>query len=263
MVTTTIAAPEAAQPVHEQQDTSFYPSVELALQYELGFGQNKGLLAFLDLTIPLLPPGSRVLDAGCGTGRPVAVRLAAAGHAVTGIDVSHAMVALSRQAVPSGRFHVADMRAFVPPPPAPEGGVDGKPPGSDDGYLYDAVFNILSLFVLSREDIEALMTKWAGWLRPGGLLCICTIAAEDLVGRDAANPTKGGTYDADGLCVRGVQERFMSRVSEYTLFTREGWARTLADRDFKIKATRVARHVPPPEADCGPEDHYFIVAQKI
>lgn len=238
-----ITAPEAVP------DTSFYPSVELALQYELGFGQNKGLLAFLDYAIPLLPPGSHVLDAGCGTGRPVGVSLAAAGHTVTGIDVSHAMVSLSRQAIPTGRFYVADMRAFAPPARDGDG---GQPPS------FDGVFNILSLFVLSREDIEALMTKWAGWLRPGGILCICTIAAEDI---DAE--AKGGAFDADGLCARGVREQFMSRESEYTLFTREGWAKMLADRDFKVKATRVARHVPPPEADCGPEDHYFIVAQKI
>lgn len=230
-------------------DTSFYPSVELALQYELGFGQNKGLLAFLDYAIPLLPPGSQILDAGCGTGRPVGVSLAAAGHTVTGIDVSHAMVSLSRQAVPTGRFHVADMRAYAPA----AAGADAPPPP-----FFDGVFNILSLFVLTREEIEGLMTKWGSWLRPGGLLCICTIAAEDI---DAER--KGGTFDPDGLCARGIREHFMSKVSEYTLFTREGWGKMLADRDFKVKATRTARHVPPPEADCGPEDHYFIVAQKI
>lgn len=228
-----------------ESDTSFYPSVELALQYELGFGQNKGLLSFLEYAIPLLPPASHVLDAGCGTGRPVGVSLAAAGHAVTGIDVSHAMVSLSRAAIPTGHFHVADMRDFCPP--------------GEDAAQFDGVFNILSLFVLAREDIEALMTKWAAWLRPGGVLCICTIAAEDV--DDLAR--KGGTFDADGLCARGVQERFMSQVSEYTLFTREGWGKMLADRDFKVKATRTARHVPPPEADCGPEEHYYIVAQKI
>lgn len=231
-------------------DTSFYPTVELALKYERGFGHNKGLLSFLDYAIPLLPPASQVLDAGCGTGRPVGVSLAAAGHTVTGIDVSHAMVSLSREAVPTGRFHVADMRAFAPPP--------GPGDGDGDVARFDGVFNILSLFVLTREEIEALMAKWSSWLRPGGVLCVCTIAAED-VGAEA----KGGAFDPDGLCARGVRERFMGRVSEYTLFTREGWARMLSDRDFKIKATRTTRHVPPPEADCGPEDHYFIVAQKI
>lgn len=228
-----------------ETDNSFYTSVDLALKYELGFGANKGLLSFLDRTIPLLPPGAQILDAGCGTGKPVAASLAAAGHLVTGIDLSHAMISLSRQAIPTGRFHVADMRAFVPP--GPEG----------QGPFFDAVFNILSLFVLSREDIEGLMAKWGGWLRPGGLLCICTIAAEDM------DPeARGGAYDADGLCARGIRAEFMSRANEYTLFTRAGWRHLLADKGFRIVETRVARHVPPPEADCGPEDHYFIVARK-
>lgn len=223
-------------------DTSFYPSVELALKYEMGFGHNKGLLSFLDYIIPLLPPASHILDAGCGTGKPVAVSLAAAGHIVTGIDVSKAMISLSKRAIPTGRFHVMDMRAYAPP----------------EGAEFDAVFNILSLFVLTREEIESMMTKWSHWLKPGGLLCICTIAAEDM------DPeSKGGQYDADGLCARSIREQFMNRESEYTLFTREGWGKMLADRDFKIKSARMARHVPPPEADCGPEDQYFIVAQKI
>lgn len=224
-----------------QTDNSFYPSVDLALKYEIGFGRNKGLLSFLDRTIPLLPPGSHILDAGCGTGKPVAASLAAAGHLVTGIDLSNAMVSLSRKAIPTGRFHVADMRAFVPP----------------EGQQFDAVFNILSLFVLSREDIESLMAKWSGWLKPGGMLCICTIAAEDM------DPERrGGVYDADGLCARRVRAEFMSRDNEYTLFTRAGWRIMLADKGFRITETKMARHVPPPEADCGPEDHYFIVAQK-
>lgn len=228
-----------------ETDNSFYPSVDLALKYEMGFGRNKGLLSFLDRTIPLLSPGSQILDAGCGTGKPVAASLAAAGHLVTGIDLSHAMISLSRQAIPTGRFHVADMRAFVPP----GGGLQGQ--------QFDAVFNILSLFVLSREDIEGLMAKWSGWLKPGGLLCICTIAAEDM------DPeTRGGKYDPDGLCARGIRAEFMSRDNEYTLFTRAGWRNMLADKGFRIVETRVARHVPPPEADCGPEDHYFIVAKK-
>lgn len=223
-------------------DTSFYPSVDLALQYEKGFGNNKGLISFLDRIIPLIPPRSQVLDAGCGTGKPVAISLAAAGHMVTGIDISNAMISLSRKAIPNGDFHVVDMRAFMPPP----------------GKQFDAIFNILSLFVLTREEIESLMKKWSAWMKPGGILGICTIAAEDL------DPeSKGGKYDDDGLCARGVQEHFMSRISEYTLFTRQGWDKMLADRGFVVKETQMARHVPPPDADCGPEDHYFIIAEKI
>lgn len=224
-------------------EPSFYPSVDLALKYEMGFGHNQGLLSFLDYTIPLLPPCAEILDAGCGTGKPVAVSLAAAGHFVTGIDLSDAMISLSKKAIPTGHFHVVDMRDFVPA----------------KGVRFDAIFNILSLFVLRREEIEDMMAKWSSWLKPGGMLCICTIAAEDLVPDPEGN---SGKYDPDGLCARGIRVEFMKRDNEYTLFTRAGWRKMLADRGFRIKETRMARHVPPPEADCGPEDHYFIVAEK-
>ena len=46
--------------------------------------------------IPSLPPGSRVLDLGCGEGR-LALPLAAAGFKVTGVDVSEAGIAKLQQ----------------------------------------------------------------------------------------------------------------------------------------------------------------------
>jgi SAM-dependent methyltransferase len=45
----------------------------------------------------LLPPGSNVLDAGCGTGR-VAVELAHRGHRVTGVDSDPSMLAVAQRA---------------------------------------------------------------------------------------------------------------------------------------------------------------------
>ena len=44
----------------------------------------------------LAPPGARVLDAGCGTGR-VAARLAELGYRVVGVDADEEMLALARQ----------------------------------------------------------------------------------------------------------------------------------------------------------------------
>jgi cyclopropane fatty-acyl-phospholipid synthase-like methyltransferase len=44
-----------------------------------------------------LPPGSRILDVGCGTGRH-AVELARRGHQVTGVDISSGMLAEAEKA---------------------------------------------------------------------------------------------------------------------------------------------------------------------
>jgi len=52
----------------------------------------------------LLPAGGRVLEVGCGHGRPIAAALADAGQRVTGIDPSAQMIAEARQAVPGQDF---------------------------------------------------------------------------------------------------------------------------------------------------------------
>ena len=56
----------------------------------------------------LVPPGARVLDAGCGTGR-VAARLADLGHEVVGVDVDEAMVGVARELRPDLHWAVSDL----------------------------------------------------------------------------------------------------------------------------------------------------------
>ncbi len=52
----------------------------------------------------MLPADGRVLEVGCGHGRPIAAALAGAGQRVTGIDPSARMIAEARQAVPGQDF---------------------------------------------------------------------------------------------------------------------------------------------------------------
>src|SRR6188472_4055254 len=56
----------------------------------------------------LLSPGARVLDAGCGTGR-VAIRLAAQGFDVVGLDVDDSMLAVARDQDPALRWVLGDI----------------------------------------------------------------------------------------------------------------------------------------------------------
>src|ERR1700722_15953327 len=55
----------------------------------------------------LVVPGSRVLDAGCGTGR-VAAELAARGHVVVGVDIDPALIAVASEH-PGPTWLVADL----------------------------------------------------------------------------------------------------------------------------------------------------------
>lgn len=56
----------------------------------------------------LLPPGARVLDGGCGTGR-VTIRLAEQGFDVVGLDVDASMLAVAREQAPGLDWVLADL----------------------------------------------------------------------------------------------------------------------------------------------------------
>ncbi|MCJ1391112.1 hypothetical protein MMC18_003974 [Xylographa bjoerkii] len=230
------------QPVSKkaQMSAEFYSS--LGASYEAAFGHDQGLLLFLQKLLPHLPPSANILDVGCGTGTPVATTLVAAGHHVFGIDISDEMVKLSRNAVPSGKFEVADMQTYTPPP----------------GTKLDAILAVLSLFALGREDIEAQIAKWGGWLAKSGVLCICSIAAEDI---DVIGKSKG--YDKDGLCARDIGFQFMGDDVKITLFTREGWTELLKEHGFEIVDSLTELFVPPGEARSDEEMHYFLIARKV
>lgn len=56
-------------------------------------------------------PGTRYLDVGCGAG--VAAQLAAArGALVCGVDAAETMIAIARESIPDGEFHVGDLEAL-------------------------------------------------------------------------------------------------------------------------------------------------------
>lgn len=210
---------------------------DMNADYETAFGHDVGLHNFIKKALTFFPPFSKVLDVGCGTGTPVSRTIAAHGHKVTGLDIAQAMVDLSRKAVPGGKFEVADMMEFVP------------------NEKMNAVLNILSLFLLSREELEAMSKKWADWLMSEGVLCLCTMAAEDL------NPANE-MYDSDRLCASGIPFNFMGQKVALTLMTRRWWEKTLEAAGFVVVDTETHLFEPPAEAKSDAEPHYFIIAKK-
>jgi SAM-dependent methyltransferase len=59
----------------------------------------------------MVAPGSRILDAGCGTGR-VAIRLAELGYDVVGVDVDASMLAVARREAPDLLWVQGDLAAL-------------------------------------------------------------------------------------------------------------------------------------------------------
>lgn len=114
----------------------------------------------------LLPPGVRLLDAGCGAGEPVARYFVDRGDAVTGIDVSERMLALARRQVPAATFQRMDLRALTFPP-----------------AVFDAITAVYVVFHLPRVEHAALFAGFERVLKPGGRLLL-TLATREYTGQD-------------------------------------------------------------------------------
>ncbi|WP_405163201.1 methyltransferase domain-containing protein [Nocardia sp. NBC_01499] len=130
----------------------------LGMEYERAYGHLPEQHAALDWLIARLPEGARVLDIGCGTGSPTAARLAAAGFAVTGIDVSATMVELAARQVPDGVFYQLDVREFAP-----------------GAASFDAVCAFFPLLQMPRHDLDATLARIGTWIAPGGCLVLATV----------------------------------------------------------------------------------------
>ncbi len=105
------AAPASAAPAPPGLEiNTFSNRVNTAAYDALGSDYSHDYLAepffreAFDGWLAILPAGGRVLEVGCGHGRPIAAALAAAGRRVTGIDPSAQMIAEARQAVPGQDF---------------------------------------------------------------------------------------------------------------------------------------------------------------
>jgi SAM-dependent methyltransferase len=100
----------------------------------------------------LVPPGSRVLDAGCGTGR-VALELARRGYHVTGVDSDASMLDVARAAAPDLPWELQDLAGY-----------DG-----DGSYDVAVAAGNVMIFLAPGTGPE-VVRRLAAALRPGGLL---------------------------------------------------------------------------------------------
>ena len=135
-----------------------------AASFDYAHSAYASCLAWLD---PLLPPGARVLDLGCGCGVPVAQELAGRGHAVTGVDLSPVQIERARQLVPAAEFLCADMTALDFPP-----------------HAFDAIVAFYSVIHVPLAEQPALFATLARWLKPGGYL-LATVGHTAWTGTEA------------------------------------------------------------------------------
>lgn len=98
--------------------------------------------------------GTRVLDAGCGTGR-VAIELAARGYHVTGVDVDQAMLSTARDKAPELPWLQADLADLAAV--------------TDERFDLVVLAGNVMIFVDPGSE-EAVLAAAAGQLVEGGVL---------------------------------------------------------------------------------------------
>lgn len=115
----------------------------------------------------LVARASRVVDAGCGTGR-VAAELARQGHRPTGVDLDGSMLAEARRRDPDLPWLEADLLDVTE---------------EQLGSPVDCVLLAGNVVVYLTPGTEAeVVARTASWLRPGGLL-VAGFAADRHVSR--------------------------------------------------------------------------------
>lgn len=155
---------------------------KIARRYLEWCGPSPARMRYLHKMLELLPPGSNILELGCGAGVPCTRMLAERYH-VTGVDSSAAQISLAREHVPGATFFHADMTMLAIPPEA-----------------FDAVVAFYSLIHIPRSEHARLLCRIASWLRPGGWL-LATMGTENTPGVIEADwlgaPMYWSSYDAE------------------------------------------------------------------
>ena len=114
--------------------------------------RSPGLPPLLEAFANGLEDGAPVLDLGCGAGVPITAWLARR-FAVTGVDSSARQIALARQNVSGASLIHQDM-------------IEARFPDASFALIIAAY----SIIHVPREEQPALISRIAGWLRPGGAL---------------------------------------------------------------------------------------------
>ncbi|WP_433893839.1 class I SAM-dependent DNA methyltransferase [Streptomyces sp. CA-111067] len=133
------------------------------------------------------PPGRRLLDAGCGTGRSTAA-FAARGFETTGTDISPAMIAIARQKHPGIGFHVHDVR------------LPFTAAGSHDVVL---CMSDIANYLADSGHLASALAGFGQVTRPGGVLVYDANTAYGY-----ALMTSPHVYEDDGLYVT-MRGRFL------------------------------------------------------
>jgi len=172
--------------------------------------------------IPSFPPGTRVLEAGCGNGKTLAT-LSRNGCHATGCDIAASALRLAHHAVPKARLVQADVRCL----PFPD-------------QTFDAVIAVHVTGALLESDRRQAATEYARVLAPGGTLFFREFSVGDFrYGK--GRPVEEKSF----LRGDGVMTHYFTEDEVYDLFPAERWEGTVVPErwEMRVRGIRYPREV--------------------
>lgn len=149
----------------------------------------------------MLPASSKILDIGCGTGRPIAEYLSEKGFIVSGIDISEEMIKRARTLhIPNADFLCADFMEI------------------NIEEIYDAVIAFDSIWHIEYEKQAQIYEKVAAVLREGGLFLFTHgITGGEITGEMFGESFCYGSLDSDELLCALAKNGFetLSFIEKY------------------------------------------------
>jgi 2-polyprenyl-3-methyl-5-hydroxy-6-metoxy-1,4-benzoquinol methylase len=121
------------------------------------FRDNEKFTGELSRFAELLPHSGKVLDAGCGVGKPVSQFLVERGFKVTGVDISQRMVDLAKENVPGGSFHRKNILSLD---------------FSDNSF--DGIICVYTLWHIPRANHSSIIENFHRMLKDNGILVLNT-----------------------------------------------------------------------------------------
>ncbi len=108
----------------------------------------------IDEAISYLQSGAKILDVGCGSGKPIANYLVEKNFDVYGVDISPKLIDYAKQIIPENKLFVGDICDF-----------------STD-IKFDAIICWFALFHIHAEHHLDVLKKFHAFLKPKGILLI-------------------------------------------------------------------------------------------
>ncbi|GJJ13862.1 hypothetical protein Clacol_008119 [Clathrus columnatus] len=223
---------------NEPKYTQSYSNISAIYENALASHHKHAQVVLERLSTTYLHSGSRILDVGCGTGKPITSYFADKGHDVTGIDYSSGMLELARTAIPNATFLQADMTSWE----------------FSDERQYDMVVASHCFYNFSVAQLRSLIYKLSYWAKKDGLVVIGMSYNQGTLNR------RGMQFDQRGWA-EGFTNTFLGHDYDSTFGRQEAWADLIKSTGLEI--IHIDNAVCLKANDPNPDVQFYFTTKKV